>query len=50
MEKEENQNSTSADQNQDTVIETEKPEENLNTEHKQEAEQNPKEEIKIKKL
>ena len=29
MEKEENQNSTSADQNQDTVNETKKSEENL---------------------
>ena len=32
MEKEENQNSTSADQNQDTVNQTEKPEENLTEE------------------
>ena len=46
MEKEENQNSTSADQNQDTVNETEKPEENLNTTNKQETDQNSKEEIK----
>ena len=29
MEKEENQNSTSADQNQDTIKENEKPEENI---------------------
>ena len=46
MEKEENQNSTSADQNQDTVNETEKPEENLVEENKQETDQEPKEEIK----
>ena len=37
MEKEENLNSTSADQNQDTVKETEKPEENLAEENKQET-------------
>ena len=37
MEKEENQNNTSIDQNQDTVKETEKPDENLNTENKQET-------------
>ena len=36
MEKEENQTSTSADQNQDTVNETEKPEENLTKENKKE--------------
>ena len=46
MEKEENQNSTSADQNQDTVNETEKPEENLTEENKQETELETKEEIK----
>ena len=46
MEKEENQNSTSADQNQDTVKETEKPEENLAEENKQEIDTEPKEEIK----
>ena len=46
MEKEENQNSTSVDQNQDTVNETEKPEENLVEENKQETDQEPKEEIK----
>jgi molecular chaperone GrpE len=46
MEKEENQNSTSADQNQDTVIKTEKSEENLVEENKQETDQEPKEEIK----
>ncbi len=34
MEKEENQNSNSVDQNQDTVKETEKPEENLAKEKK----------------
>ena len=38
MEKEENQNSTSADQNQNTVKETEKPEENLDEEiHKKQT-------------
>ena len=46
MEKEENQNSTSADQNQDTVKEKEKPEEILAEENKQETDQEPKEEIK----
>ncbi len=46
MEKEENQNSTSVDQNQDTVNETEKPEENLDEENKQETDQEPKEKIK----
>ena len=46
MEKEENQNSTSANQNQDTVKENEKSEENLVEENKQETEQEPKEEIK----
>ena len=46
MEKEENQNSTSADQNQETVKETKKPEENLAEENKQETDQEPKEEIK----
>ena len=48
MEKEENQNSTSADQNQDAMKEkeNEKPEENLVEENKQETEQEPKEEIK----
>ena len=39
MEKEENQNSTSADQNQDTIKEDDKPEENLIEENKQETEQ-----------
>ena len=46
MEKEENQKSTSADQNQDSAKETVKPEENLAKENKQEAGQEPKEEIK----
>ena len=46
MEKEENQNSTSADQNQDTLKETEKPEENLTKENTKETSQEPKEEIK----
>ena len=48
MEKEENQNSTSADQKQDTIKEKEKekPEENLVEENKQETDQEPKEEIK----
>ena len=46
MEKEENQNSTSADQNQETVKETKKPEENLAEENKEETDQEPKEKIK----
>ena len=46
MEKEENQNSTSADQNQDTVSENDKPQENLAEENKQEIEHEAKEEIK----
>ena len=46
MEKEEIQNNTSADQNEDTVKENEKPEENLAEENKQETDQNPKQEIK----
>ena len=46
MEKEENQNSTSADQHQESVKETKKPEENLDEENKQETDQEPKEEIK----
>ena len=46
MEKEETQKSTSADQNQDTVIETGKPEEKLAEENKQEIDQEPKEQIK----
>ena len=46
MEKEENQNSSSADQNQDIVKETKKPEENLVEENGQETEQEATEEIK----
>jgi molecular chaperone GrpE len=46
MEKEENQNSTSADQNLDAVKENHKSEENLAEENKQETHQEPKEEIK----
>ena len=50
MDKEENQNNTSIEQNQDTVKETEKLDENLVTENKQKADQEPKEEIEEKKL
>ncbi len=46
MEKEENQNNTSSDQNQDILKETDKPEENSPKENKQEIDQEPKEEIK----
>ena len=46
MEKEEIQNNTSADQNEDTVKENEKPEENLAEENKQEIKQEAKEEVK----
>ena len=46
MEKEENFQNTSTDQNQDTAKETTKPEENLSEENKQETEQKPNEEIK----
>ena len=46
MEKEENQNNTSIDQNQDTIKETEKLDENLDIENKQKTEQEAKEEIK----
>ena len=46
MEKEENQNSPSTDQDQDTVKENDKPQENLAEENKQETEQEAKEEIK----
>ena len=46
MEKEENHNSTSVDQNQDTLKETEKPEENLTKENTKETSKEPKEEIK----
>ena len=45
MEKEENPNSASVDQKQNTVKETEKPE-NSDTENKKEINQEPKEEIK----
>ena len=45
MEKEENPNNASADQKQDPVKETEKPE-NSDTENKKETSQEPKEEIK----
>ena len=41
MEKEENQNSTSVDQNQNAVNETEKPEQNLAEDNKQQTEQEP---------
>ena len=44
MEKEENQNSNSTDQNQDTIKETEKAEENL-AEENQQTDQEPKEKI-----
>ena len=46
MEKEENQNSTSAEQNQESLKETEKTEENLVEENKQETDKELKEEIK----
>ncbi len=46
MEKEENQKSSASDQNQDTLKETEKPEENLPEENKQRADQETKEEFK----
>ena len=46
MEKEENKNSTSADQSQDTLKENDKSEETLAEENKQETDQEPKEEIK----
>ena len=46
MEKEEIQNNTSADQNEDTVKENEKPEQNLAEENKQEIKQEAKEEVK----
>ena len=39
MEKEENQNNASTEQNQDTLNETEKPEVNLAEENKQKTEQ-----------
>ena len=46
MEKEENQNNTSIDQNQDKIKETEKPNENLDTKNQKETDQEPKEELK----
>ena len=46
MEKEENQNNTSVDQNQDATKENGKPEENLVEENKQDKDQEPQEEIK----
>ena len=46
MDKEENQNSTTTDQNRNSVEESEKSEENLDTENKQETDQDLKEEIK----
>ena len=46
MEKEENQNNLSKDQNQDKLKESEKPDENLAEENKQETDQESKEEIK----
>ena len=46
MEKEENQDSGSIDQNQDTVKETEKSDENLDLENKKDENKDPKEEIK----
>ncbi len=46
MEKEENHNSASVDQNQDTIKKNEKTEENLVKENQQETDQETKEEIK----
>ncbi len=46
MEKEENQNIASTDQERDTVKKTEKPNENLSEENIQETDKEPKEEIK----
>ncbi len=46
MEKEENQNNNSTDQNQEAGNETVKSDKNLNTEKKQETKREPKEEIK----
>ena len=43
MEKEENQNNTSIDENQDKVKETGKPDEKLDAENKQETDKEPKE-------
>ncbi len=45
MDKEENQNNSPDNQNQKTAEDPVKLEENLDTENKQEADQNPKEEI-----
>ena len=42
MEKEENQKSTFEDQEQDTAIETEKPEEKFAVDDKKETDQEPK--------
>ncbi len=50
MEKEENQNSDSTKQNQDTVNETEKPEENLTEENKQETKEEIKEQTPEEKI
>merc|ERR1711904_168761 len=46
MEKEENHNNPAASQNQDTLNETDKSEENLAEENKQDKQKEPKEEIK----
>ena len=46
MEKEENQINPASNQSQDTLKETEKPEENLTEQNKQRADQEPKEEYK----
>ena len=46
MEKEENLKNAFTDQNQETVKETDKPEENLGEKNKQETDQKPKEEVK----
>ena len=45
MEKEENQNNTSIDQNQEPVNETDKLDQNLDNKNKQDIEQEPKEEV-----
>ena len=46
MEKEENQNNTSVNQNQDAIKENEKHEENLVEENKQDTDQEPKKEVR----
>ena len=46
MEKEENQNSPASDQSQNTLKETDKPEEKLTEENSQETDQEPREEVK----